>query len=281
MYDVSFVRCKGVYTSLHLFCSLFVSGIESTEVESMSRVNEEKTMHVVGHLTELRNRLIVTAICFVIFFIVGFIFMKDIFGFFERDIDFKLTVTSPGDIIWIYFSIAGLFAIIATLPVVCLQLWLFIRPGLTQQERRASLSYIPAIFLLFVFGLVFGYLMFVKLILPFLLSLNDNMFNELFTVERYFRFLFRVTIPFAILFELPIVIMFLTSLGIITPDFLKKTRKYAYFILLIIGAVVTPPDVILQLAVAIPLFILYEISIYLSKIVYRKKIAKHLEYMDE
>src|SRR5690625_3624996 len=183
--------------------------------------------------------------------------------------------------IWIYFTIAGLMAIVATLPVLSLQLWLFIKPGLTKSERRASLSYIPAIFLLFVIGLAFGYLMFVKLILPFLLSLNDGMFNELFTVERYFRFLFRVTIPFALLFEIPIIIMFLTSLGIVTPQFLRKVRKYAYFVLLIVGAVVTPPDVILQLSVAIPLFVLYEISIYLSVIVHRKKERRHLEYMKE
>src|SRR5690606_25706398 len=126
-------------------------------------------------------------------------------------------------------------------------------------------------FLLFVLGFVFGYFMFIKLILPFLLSLNDGMFNELFTVEKYFRFLMRITIPFAILFEIPVILMFLTSLGVVTPKFLKKTRKYAYFILLIVGALVTPPDVVLQLAVAIPLFILYEISIYLATIVYRSE----------
>lgn len=246
----------------------------------MSSANQ-KEMNIVGHLSELRNRLIVTGLFFIASFIIGFIFIRDIYSFFENDIDFKLTVTSPGDIIWIYFTIAGLIAIIATLPVLSLQIWLFIKPGLTKPERRASLSYIPAIFLLFVIGLVFGYLMFIKLILPFLLSLNNGMFNELFTVEKYFRFLMRVTIPFAVLFEIPVILMFLTSLGIITPTFLRKTRKYAYFILLIVGALVTPPDVILQLAVAIPLFILYEISIYLSAVVYRKKIKRHLEYMEE
>src|SRR5690625_4534612 len=247
----------------------------------MSVTNQEKEMNIVGHLSELRNRLLVTGIFFIGFFILGFIFIKDIYYFFENDVDFKLTITGPGDIIWIYFSIAGLIAIIATLPVLSLQIWLFIKPGLTKPERRASLSYIPAIFLLFLLGLVFGYLMFIKLILPFLLSLNDGMFNELFTVEKYFRFLLRVTLPFAILFEIPIVLMFLTSLGLVTPKFLRKTRKYAYFILLVVGALVTPPDVILQLAVAIPLFILYEISIYLSTIVYRKKIRRHIEYMND
>ena len=245
----------------------------------MSKSKNQKEMNFVGHLSELRNRLMITGISFVLFFIFGFIFVEEIYFFFESDLDFKLTITSPGDIIWVYFTIAGIIAFVCTLPVLSLQLWLFIKPGLTKSERRVSLSYIPAVFLLFVIGLIFGYFMFIKLILPFLLSLNKEMFNELFTVERYFRFMIRLTIPFALLFEIPIIIMFLTSLGIITPQFLRKMRKYAYFILLIVGALVTPPDVILQLTVAIPLFILYEISIYLSTFVYRKKIKRHADYM--
>lgn len=234
-------------------------------------------MNVVGHLSELRSRLMITAIFFVIFFIVGFIFVEQIYDMFERDLPFKLTITSPGDIIWVYFSIAGIIGLIGTLPVLSLQLWLFIRPGLTKTERRVSLSYIPAVFILFVVGLGFGYFMFIKLILPFLLSLNKDMFNELFTVERYFQFMIRLIVPFALLFEIPIAIMFLTSIGLVTPQFLQKMRKYAYFILLIVGALVTPPDVFLQLTVAIPLFILYEISIYLSKLVYRKKLKRQIE----
>jgi len=244
------------------------------------KIDKEKEMHVTGHISELRNRLIITAILFVLLFIIGFVFVKDIYGFFVNDLEFELNVTSPGDIIWVYFTMAGLIAIVGTLPILSLQIWLFIKPGLTPTERKASLSYIPAIFFLFIGGLAFGYFIFIELILPFLLSLNDGMFNELFTVDKYFRFLIRITLPFAVLFEIPIIAMFLTSLGIITPDFMKKTRKYAYFILVIIGAVVTPPDVILQIVVAIPLFILYEISIYLSAIVYRKKQRKHKEFME-
>lgn len=246
----------------------------------MSVADEEKRMDIVGHLSELRNRLLITGVFFIVFFILGFVYIQEIYTFFENDFDFKLTVTSPGDIIWIYFTLAGVVAFVGTLPVLCLQLWLFIRPGLTKRERRASLSYIPAIFLLFVLGLVFGYFMFVKLILPFLLSLNDGMFNELFTVDRYFRFLLRVTIPFAFLFELPVVLMFLTSLGLITPSFLKRIRKYAYFVLLVIAAVITPPDLFLHLLVTVPLILIYEISISLSGVVYRKKLKRHEEYMN-
>src|SRR5699024_9860161 len=97
--------------------------------------------------------------------------VKDIYSFFEKDIDFVLNITSPGDIIWIYLTMAAIVALVGTLPILSLQLWLFIKPGLTQPERRASLSYIPAVFLLFVLGLSFGYLIFNHLIIPFLLSL--------------------------------------------------------------------------------------------------------------
>src|SRR5690625_7804820 len=100
------------------------------------------------------------------------------------------------------------------------------------------------------------------------------MCKYIFNDEKYIHFMLRVTLPFTILFEIPIIAMFLTSLGILTPTFMRKTRKYAYFILLIVGAFVTPPDIVLQLVVAIPLFILYEISIYLSTLVYCKKEKK-------
>lgn len=242
---------------------------------------EEKEMSLVDHLSELRNRLIVTAIFFIGFFIVGFIYIKDIYWFFVNDIDLTLTAISPTEIIWIYFSMAGLVAIVGTIPILTYQIWAFVKPGLMPHERKATIGYIPAIFILFILGLVFGYIIFVKLIMPFLLSLNDDMFNIMFTVDRYFTFLFKVTVPFAVLFELPIIAMFLTSLGVLTPDFMTKNRKYAYFGLIVIGVLITPPDFVLQLVVAVPLIIIYEISIHLSKIVYRKKLQKHEEYMKD
>ena len=243
--------------------------------------DNEKEMNLVGHLSELRNRLIITAVFFIISFIISFIYVEYIIEFFTKDLEITLTLIGLGEIIWIYFSMAGLVAIVATLPLLTLQVWLFIKPGLTPNERKASLAYVPFIFLLFIGGLAFGYVMFVKLILPFLLDLNTGMFNEMFTVEKYFKFLLRVTVPFAVIFEIPMIAMFLTSLGVLTPDFLRRTRKYAYFVLIIIGTIVTPPDFILQIVVAIPLIILYEISIYLASIVYRKKLRKHKEFMEQ
>ncbi|MFD1360512.1 twin-arginine translocase subunit TatC [Lentibacillus salinarum] len=240
-----------------------------------------KEMNVVGHLSELRNRLIVTAVFFIVFFLAGFIYVEKIYGLMENDLPFKLSVTGLTDLISVYLTLAGVVAMIGTLPVLCLQVWLFIKPGLTKPERKAALMYIPVIFVLFIAGLVFGYMIFIQLIIPFLLSLNDGMFNEIFTYDRYFKLLFRIVIPFALFFEIPIIAMFLTRLGIITPDFMQKSRKYAYLILVIVGALITPPDFVLQLVAIIPLVLLYEISIYLSRFVYRKKLKKHQEFMAE
>jgi sec-independent protein translocase protein TatC len=243
--------------------------------------DDEKDMNLVGHLSELRNRLIVTAVFFIAFFIIGFIYIKDIYWFFVNDIDLELTAISPTEIVWIYFSMAGLVALVGTIPILTFQIWAFVRPALLPHERKVTLLYIPAIFILFIGGLIFGYFIFVELIMPFLMSLNDGMFNIMFTVDRYFKFLFRVTIPIALFFEMPIVIMFLTSLGTITPKALTKNRKYAYFGLIVAGVLLTPPDFILQLVVAVPLILIYEISIQLSKIVYRRKVKKHKEFMED
>jgi sec-independent protein translocase protein TatC len=247
----------------------------------MQMKNKQKDMDVVSHLSELRNRILVTLAFFIAFFIGGFIYVEEIYAFFVNDIDMELTVISPGEIIWIYFSMAGIVAIAGTLPIIAYQIWAFIKPGLTPHERKVSLPYIPVIFVLFVAGLAFGYFIFIKLIFPFLLSLNDGMFDVMFTVDRYFKFLFRVTIPFAIMFELPIIAMFLTGLGMLNPDAMKKYRKYAYFALIVISTMLTPPDFILPLIVSIPFILLYEVSIYLSKTVYRKKLKKHEEFMNE
>src|SRR5690625_1963248 len=141
---------------------------------SNTELNSDIEMNIVDHLSELRKRLIMTAIFFIVSFIVSFIFVKDIYQFFEKDIDFVLNITSPGDTIWIYFTIAGLMAIVLTLPILCLQIWLFVKPGLTKSEQKVSLAYIPSVFLLFVLGLVFGYFIFINLILPFLISRSEE-----------------------------------------------------------------------------------------------------------
>jgi sec-independent protein translocase protein TatC len=99
--------------------------------------------------------------------------------------------------------------------------------------------------------------------------------NQVIGINEYFQFLFQLTLPFGLLFQMPVIVMFLTRLGIITPDFLVRVRKFAYFILLVVGAFITPPELLSHLMVTVPLLLLYEISIIISRFAYRK--AKQAE----
>jgi len=118
---------------------------------------EDKELNIIDHLDELRKRLIITLAAFIIFFIVGFIFVEEIYNWLVRDLEVKLIVLGPSDILWVYFMLAAVIAFAGTIPVLATQIWLFIKPALKPIERKISLSYIPALFILFIVGLSFGY----------------------------------------------------------------------------------------------------------------------------
>lgn len=236
-----------------------------------------QSMNVVQHLEELRKAILITVGIFFVFFLLAFIYVQDIYRILVKDLPFKLALLGPSDILMVYLMIASVVALAVTIPVAAHQIWRYISPGLTVKERKVTLAYIPALFILFIVGISFGYFILFPLVLNFLMALSDGMFTTFFTTEKYFRFLLNMTLPFGFLFELPIVIMFLTSLGIINPFVLQKIRKYAYFVLTVTSVLITPPDFIADILVIIPLLLLYEGSITLSKIVFRRqqKIAIH------
>ncbi|HDX9578893.1 twin-arginine translocase subunit TatC [Bacillus cytotoxicus] len=241
----------------------------------------DKELHIVDHLEELRKRIIISAVAFIIFLIVGFTFAIDIYKWFTKGIDMKLSVLGPSDILWVYFMLATVIAIAGTIPVIAMQIWLFVRPALRPKERKITLTYVPALFFLFITGLAFGYYVIFPMIFSFLLHLGQDMFIAQFTADKYFQFLMNVTLPFGVLFELPVVVMFLTSLGILNPYVLSSIRKYAYFVLAVIAVVITPPDFVSDFIVTIPLLVLYEISISLSKVVFRKKLKRQQKEENE
>ncbi|CAM3723815.1 twin-arginine translocase subunit TatC [Alkalicoccus chagannorensis] len=234
----------------------------------------KQSMEVTEHLDELRKRIILVLSVFILSFIAAFIFVQDIYNWLTLDVDMTLAVLGPLDIILIYFSIAAVVAAGVTIPVVIFQIWRFVAPGLTGEERKVSAAYIPVSLLLFAGGLSFGYFIVLPLVLDFLLALGEGTFETMFTADRYFSFVLRMTVPFAVLFEMPLVIMFLTSIGVVTPYGLHKNRKYAYFIIVIVSVLVSPPDFLSDILVIIPLIFLYEISISLSKGVYRRRLKR-------
>ncbi|MBU8905798.1 twin-arginine translocase subunit TatC [Desertibacillus haloalkaliphilus] len=231
----------------------------------------EQPFHFLEHIEELRKRIMITIAAFLLSLIVGFIYVQDLYQWLVRDLPMNLAILGPSDILWVYLMLSSVVATVATIPIAAYQIWRFIQPALSKREQKVALAYIPALFMLFITGICFGYFVLYPIIFQFLMSLSGDLFETLFTTEKYFHFLLNMTLPFGFLFELPVVIMFLTSLGILNPYRLQQSRKYAYFILIVVSVLITPPDFLSDILVIIPLLFLYECSIVLSKVIYKRK----------
>ncbi|WP_284639980.1 twin-arginine translocase subunit TatC [Paenibacillus silviterrae] len=232
----------------------------------------QQEVSFVAHLTELRKRIIITLTAFLSAFCLGFVFVKELYTWLVRDVQGKLAILAPSDVIWVYFMLSGVFAVAVTMPVLAWQAWLFVKPALRPSEYKATMSFIPALAVLFLAGICFGYFVIYPMVYTFLETLAVD-FETMYTAEKYFSFMINMTVPFGLLFEMPVIVMFLTQIGVLTPARLAKARKLSYFGLAVTAITITPPDPMSDILVIIPLFLLYEISVSISKMVYRKKLA--------
>ncbi|QFT87380.1 Sec-independent protein translocase protein TatCy [Bacillus sp. THAF10] len=243
----------------------------------------DREMSVYDHIGELRKRIILVVSFFFVSAIGGFLLAEPIIVYLQNTNEAKeLTMNAfrMTDPIKIFMQFAFIIAFIITFPVTLFQLWSFISPGLYEKERRVTLSYIPISIILFISGLAFSYFILFPFVVDFMGRLADRLdINQVIGINEYFQFLFQLTLPFGLLFQMPVIVMFLTRLGLITPDLLVRIRKFAYFALLVIGGLITPPELISHLMVTVPLFVLYEISIVISRTAYRK--AKKAEALME
>ncbi|MGD6818280.1 twin-arginine translocase subunit TatC [Metabacillus sp. 84] len=231
-----------------------------------------------SHLAELRQRIVTLAVVYAVLLIAAFLNVKHIYRWVLNDAELELTVLGPSDILWIYFTLASICAFACIIPLLTYQVWAFVKPALKTEERTAALLFIPLLFFLFLSGVAFGYFLVFPMVFEFIVSLSDGMFATMFTAEKYFRFLFQIIFPLGLLFELPAVVLFLTEIRMLTPDFMKKHRKYVYFGLAVLSAVITPPDFVSQVFVLIPMFLLYEISIGLCAWRSKKKAGNSLSH---
>ncbi|MDN3666521.1 twin-arginine translocase subunit TatC [Algibacter miyuki] len=173
----------------------------------------------------------------------------------------------------IWTAILGGFII--SFPYVIYQLWKFISPGLHSNERKHSRGFIIICSILFFIGVLFGYYIITPLSINFLANYSISaMVDNQIDISSYIALVRASALASGLIFELPIIIYFLTKIGLVTPEFLRKYRKYALVIVLILSAIITPPDIASQVIVAIPIIILYQVSIYISKIVIRNQKRK-------
>lgn len=222
------------------------------------------------HLTELRKQIIKGLIVFILFFIIVFSTINSWFPYVTRG--YSLIILGPLEVVKFYMTISTTLAFGLSMPFLVHFLWSFIKPGLKEEESRFLGLYAPVMLLLFLLGVAFGYFIVNPLSYSFLVSVGAANFDVMVSANEYMHFLVMTTVPLGLLFELPIVALFLSSIGVLTAESMKKIRGWSYIGMGIGSAVITPPDFISQLLVLIPMIILYEISIYLVKRIERKQI---------
>ena len=251
--------------------------------------NNENDTGFISHLAELRKRLINSFIFLIIFFVGCYFFAEHLYGFlvepFAKAVkndgtDRRLIFTALQETFLTYLKVSFFTAFFVTCPYILMQIWKFIAPGLYKHEKIAILPYLVLTPVLFFLGGMLVYYLIMPLAIKFFLSfestgLSTNLPIQLEAkVNEYLSLIMKLIFAFGISFQLPVVLSLLARVGLVDSDFLKKRRKYVIVIIFAAAAILTPPDPITQIGLAIPLLILYELSIFSVKIIENKNFKK-------
>jgi sec-independent protein translocase protein TatC len=236
---------------------------EQKDTETSYEVNE-KRMPFTAHLAELRSCLVWICISLGIGFALIYPNSERLLIFLQRPLGQKLIMISPTESFMVYLKLSFFGAVILSVPVMLHQLWGFIAPGLYPSEKRYAVPFIVSTTFCFGVGATFAYMLALPIGLRFLLKFGGDSVTPMISVANYVSFVGMFLLAFGLIFEFPILIVFLAKIGLVTPTFLRKNRKYAILGIFIVAAVLTPPDVFSQLLMAGPLWLLYELSILIT-----------------
>jgi len=240
-------------------------------------MDDQDKIPFTAHLEELRKRLIFCFIAVGIGFVLSYGFKEKLFQILTRPLisvmqtGDKLIFTGLPEAFFTYLKVALLSGIILATPVIFYQFWMFVAPGLYKKEKQHM---IPIVFLstfFFVGGSFFGYFIVFPYGFKFFLGFASEIIQPLPSMREYLSFASKLLLAFGLVFELPLIITFLARLGMVSVSFLKKNRKYALLLFFAGAAILTPPDVVTQVMMALPLIVLYEISIIGARIFGKKK----------
>ncbi|MBM7715108.1 twin-arginine translocase subunit TatC [Siminovitchia sp. FSL H7-0308] len=251
-------------------------GTEQLDQSSGGGMEAKKnTDSLVEHLSDLRKQFIKSGIVFMLFLMAVFSTINWWFPYVTKENE--LVVFGPFQVVKFYTSICVTLALGLSLPFLVHFLWQFVKPGLKPKEIRFLGLYSPAMFFLFIGGVAFGYFIVNPLSYHFLMKVGAINFDVIVSAQEYIHFLIMTTIPLGFLFELPIIAMFLSSIGVLTKERMKIARKWAYLVIAIVSALITPPDFVSQLMVLVPMALLYEASIYIVGKMEAKRSREHVE----
>lgn len=240
--------------------------------------NPFKELNLTEHLAELRQRIVVSLVAIAICSALSYTFIEPIFAVLARPLEAvlppgtTLIFTSYPEAFFIYLKLAIVCGIFISSPVVLYEIWAFVAPGLYEHEKRLALPFIVLSSAFFVSGGLFGYFIAFPAAFKFFASFGNEYLRLLPNVSEYFNLTIHLLLGFGIAFELPVFMALLGMIGVIDAKMLQKNRRYAILINFILAAILTPtPDIMNQLILAIPLMLLYEISILLVWIIGKKK----------
>ncbi len=249
--------------------------------------HDDKDGGFVSHLTELRKRLINIFIFLLIFFIVCYFFAEYLYGFlvepFAKAVkndgsERRLIFTALQETFLTYLKVSFFTAFFVTCPFILTQIWKFIAPGLYKHEKIAILPYLVLTPILFLLGGMLVYYLIMPLAIKFFLSFESAGLSTSLPIQleakvnEYLSLVMKLIFAFGISFQLPVVLSLLARVGVVNSEFLKKRRKYVVVIIFAAAALLTPPDPITQIGLAIPLLILYELSIFSVKFIEKKNL---------
>jgi len=243
-------------------------------------MNEDDKIPFTDHLEELRTRLIRSSIAVGIGFVVSYGFKEKIFKILIHPLisvmpaDSKMIFTGLPEAFFTYLKVAFLTGLLVASPIVIFEFWMFVSPGLYKKEKTLLIPIIILSSIFFLGGALFGYFIVFPYGFKFFLGFANENIQALPSMSEYLSFAAKMLLAFGLVFELPLVITFMARLGIVTVDFLKKNRKYAILLFFTVSAILTPPDVVSQIMMALPLMLLYEVSIFGVLIFGKKKSEK-------
>jgi sec-independent protein translocase protein TatC len=239
-------------------------------------MGEQEKIPFTEHLEELRKRLIVCFIAVGVGFVLSYGFKEKLFQILTRPLirvmqtGDKLIFTGLPEAFFTYLKVAFLSGIILAAPVIFYEFWMFVAPGLYDKEKRLMVPVVVLSTVFFVGGAFFGYFIVFPYGFKFFLGFASETIRPLPSMREYLGFASKLLLAFGVVFELPLIITFLARLGMVSVGFLKKNRKYALLLFFVGAAILTPPDVVTQIMMALPLILLYEISIISARIFGKK-----------
>lgn len=236
---------------------------------------KEKNLTLIGHLAELRKRITIAALAFLIASTACYFYVQPLVeNVIKPASKLEFIYVAPAELLLAYVKLSMIAGLTIAAPIIFWQVWAFIKPGLKKEEKRYILVSLLSGSMFFIAGVVFAFVVILPFTLEFFANLQTNDIKPMISFGNYVGFITTILLCFGLVFETPILMILLARFGIIKVQFFSSNRKYIILAIFILAAIITPPDIVSQVLLAGPMLLLFELGIILSRLAVRKKIKQ-------